>query len=160
MTDDRITSGAGDGAAMEAGGRPAGAAASVRVVRLPADLGSTARTELAGWNEALRGGRVRLDWSDVVIAPATALDALLAGLEVDRDADILGIGTVRTEALAELVLEALERAEQSASGTTQSVGVGPRGVAPGLFLDPDAMNGAGRDEDGEDPDAAFADAEP
>jgi hypothetical protein len=52
---------------------------------LPGDL------DLATVNQQLRDRTARLDWTGVVSAPATALDGLLAGLDLSNDADVLGI---------------------------------------------------------------------
>ena len=111
-------------------------------VALPATLPGP--IDLADLRRQLVAGTASLDWSAVRDAPPTALDTLLGGLDLVRDADALGLGTV-ADTLAPALLAALGQA----SGNT-----------PGAPYQRQALEGA---EDGwlspEDADALAAEVE-
>ncbi len=83
-------------------------------ISLPETLPGT--LDLAALNRQLRAGTIRLDWAAVARATPDALRALLAGLDLSDDADLLGLGTV-PEPLLDGVSAALD-STQHRRGTT------------------------------------------
>jgi len=65
------------------------------MVTLPALLGGD--LDLGQLNRQVRSGEVQLDWSQVEEAPRPALLQLLAGCDLARDGDALGIATISDE---------------------------------------------------------------
>jgi hypothetical protein len=104
MSDDQQPTDAPSSAQRETG---PGVEGSQLVWRLPPhltrDLVAGAESSEDGVSrEAVRQGRVTLDWSDVLDADGDGLRWLLAGLDLDRDADVLALGTI-SDALSEQV---------------------------------------------------------
>ncbi|MEM7712103.1 MAG: DISARM system helicase DrmA [Cyanobacteria bacterium P01_A01_bin.68] len=61
----------------------------MQIINLPAIL--PGELNLEELNQKLRQGSVQLDWSSVISAPESQLNILLNQLDLDKDADILGV---------------------------------------------------------------------
>jgi Helicase conserved C-terminal domain len=80
---------------------------SVKTIKLPANLNDD--LDLKQINVELRSHTAQLDWSDVVEADQENLSALLAGLDLSDDADILGIDGAMSSSVAEAVSQFFEQ---------------------------------------------------
>lgn len=84
-------------------------------VKLPVDLNDL--QDPAHLNERLRTGVADLDWSRVRDALDFPLVPLLSGLDLSRDADVLGLETIPEE-LEDAVVQALEYGAQDSTRAT------------------------------------------
>ena len=64
----------------------------MEIITLPATL--PGGLDLSALNQRLRRGEAQLDWTGVLDAPAEALAALLVGLDLVRDEQVIGVATV------------------------------------------------------------------
>src|SRR5215208_3915105 len=83
-------------------------------VKLPIDLGDL--DDPPRLNKRLKTEAAELDWSRVRDAPAAILIPLLGGLDLSRDADVLGLETIPEE-LEDAVVAALEASAPQRSVT-------------------------------------------
>jgi hypothetical protein len=134
--------------------------------RLPEDL--AAHPDMQGLNRDLKVRAARLDWSAVRRAPGDALAALLDGIDLSDDAEVLGLSTVPSgiAPAVQAVLEASEgdpgttRTRQNGIGHSRAeVGVaapnpGENGEEPGHEL------GTPESRDGEQPATPILQAPP
>src|SRR6266540_3757394 len=103
---------------------------AMNIIRLPAVLDHV--LGLVEMNRVLRNRAARLDWSGVHTAPRRALEKLLAGLDLSRDADFLGLDTV-PDTLSDAVADACTGEDQhsTAAVSTTNAGAAPEVWRPG-----------------------------
>ena len=94
----------------------------MKVIKLPPVLSGT--VDLQAVNQQLRDRTAQLDWSAVTSASASALDVLLAGLDISEDADVLGIGGALSDTLVDQILafsnQRPDQPARSSKATTRS----------------------------------------
>ena len=101
-------------------------------IKLPDDLSTL--TEAAELNRSLHLGQIELDWSGVRRASEAQVRELLAGLDLDRHADAIGVATIPDE-LGDLVIGVCGTLPANDEKDERAVAVAP--AAPTLVVSPE-----------------------